>query len=842
MKLGRNKSLKRSLYFSFALAAILPIIVVSCSVLFYLTSQTLDDVARKNLLLAKAVSSEVEVFLREPKAVLNSIKRDFLAHRDINGPEDVETTSLLNAHVRFSDLFESIYVLGENGRIEHVGLPKDREPNRLDLLGLNLSHKIFFQRPHLTGLPTWSGTFTSIISGKLSLALGLPMEDKVLVGNFNFERLSAFTQNANLGYRVSTIIVDRDGAIIIHPDPVLAGLQVKIGNLLPVREGLAGREGTFRYQFEGEEYLGTVAIIRGTGWIALVSQTLADAYRPVIFAGIYFIGGLLGAILLAILFALAQGRRFSQPIADFIDRVQRIGGGQYDVSFPDSKFLEVRLLADSFLNMAGAVRDREELLWKSRERYRMLVERMNEGLCILDTEARISYVNPCLAEMLGWSEEDLLGKPIKDFFSSTDRHLFDSHWIKRREGEHIPYEISWTRRNGNVVHTILTPQPLFEENTFIGSFGVVTDITDRKRSEELIKRSLAQVEEAKDRIDAILKSVPNGLVVTDMAGRVMLVNRGIQNILDLSLTEIFLRPVWEIIRESAFRFQMEFAIAHQEERSFELDIYDRSNEESRTFEGNISYVETGENVKTGIIIVLHDVTGKREADRLKSEFIATAAHELNTPLTSVMGYTEYLLAQSSIHSLDPIQQDECLKIIYHKCEQLAKIVDELLFLSRLESGRTVVLEKTKCNLAEIVSYVVVHYRREVPDFQLVFNPPHEEIQVSVDRDKIIQVMENLLSNAIKYSPEAKYVLINIRRADGKFIVSVSDQGKGMSENQIKRVFEKFYRGDTSDTAIGGLGLGMTITRNIVEAHGGTIWVESRIGEGTQVFFTLPCEE
>jgi len=839
MILGRKKSLKRSLYFSFALAALLPIIVVSCSVLFYLTSHTLEDVARKNLLLARAVSGEVEVFLREPHAVLDTIRRDLVARTDI---QPNETASLLNAHVRSSDLFESIYILDRNGRIEQVGLSESREPNRLDLTGLDLSHKDFFQRPHLMGIPTWSGTFNSIISGKLSLALGIPMNNKVLVGNFNLERLSAFTQSANLGFRVSTIIVDRDGAIIIHPDPVLAGLQVKIGNLLPVQEGLAGKEGTFRYNFEGEEYLGTVAIIQGTGWIALVSQTLADAYRPVIFAGIYFFGGLLGAFFLAIIFALAQGRRFSIPIADFIDRARRIGGGRYDVPLPDSRYSEVSLLADSIQAMASAVQEREELLWESRERYRMLVEKMNEGLCVLDTEARMTYVNPCLAKMLERSEADLLGKPILDFLADADRSLFEAQWKNRPLGENAPYEITWKRRTGGEVHTILTPQPLFEEGVFSGSFGVVTDISDRKKSEELVKRSLAQVEEAKDRIDAILKSVPNGLIVTDMAGRIMLVNRAIQRTLGLSLNDMFLRPAWEIIQEPAFRIQLEMAVAHHEERTFELDIFDRRSRESRTFESNISFVETGENVKTGIILGLHDVTEKSDADRLKSEFIATAAHELNTPLASVMGYTEYLMAQVAIHSLDPVQEEECLNIIYQKCEQLSRIVDELLFLSRLESGRTVVLEKTSCDLGEILSYIGAHYRYEAPDFQLTVTPPLKKLTLSLDRDKIIQVLENLLSNAIKYSPGEKVVFIDASLAEGYCRVTVSDRGMGMSEDQIKRAFEKFYRGDTSDTAIGGLGLGMTIARNIIEAHGGKIWIESQPGEGTEVFFTLPLED
>jgi len=237
------------------------------------------------------------------------------------------------------------------------------------------------------------------------------------------------------------------------------------------------------------------------------------------------------------------------------------------------------------------------------------------------------------------------------------------------------------------------------------------------------------------------------------------------------------------------------------------------------------------------LVMLNDMSREREIDRMKSEFIAIAAHELNTPLTTITGFTEVLLDGKDF---DWEQRKEYLSIIYEKSAVLNRLIDDLLNIGRVESGRGIHLEVEDCNLRKLISASVHSYHKEFPARQITLESPESwPHTIKVDAGKIGQVMENLLSNAVKYSPENSAVHVVAEVLDHEIKISVRDQGIGMSKEQISRIFERFYRVDLSDTAVAGMGLGMAIVKNIIEAHEGLIWVESIPGEGTTVSFTLP---
>jgi signal transduction histidine kinase len=252
-------------------------------------------------------------------------------------------------------------------------------------------------------------------------------------------------------------------------------------------------------------------------------------------------------------------------------------------------------------------------------------------------------------------------------------------------------------------------------------------------------------------------------------------------------------------------------------------------------------VRTAEGRLSGTITLLQDITRERELDQLKDEFISTAAHELRTPLTTVMGYVE-LLQHKDEYAFSPEEQREFLELIYQKSEILAKIMDDLLDLSRLRAGHLIVLKKSPEDLVGLIGEAVASYREVTKKHVFVLDLPDSPLRFSLDAGKIGQVLENLLSNAVKFSPAGGSITVRARCTDGEVQVIVADQGIGMGPEQIERIFEKFYRVDASMTAISGFGLGMHIVRSIVEAHGGRIWVESEPGRGTRVHFTLPLME
>lgn len=237
------------------------------------------------------------------------------------------------------------------------------------------------------------------------------------------------------------------------------------------------------------------------------------------------------------------------------------------------------------------------------------------------------------------------------------------------------------------------------------------------------------------------------------------------------------------------------------------------------------------------IVVLTDVTRERELDQMKSEFIATAAHELRTPLTSIIGFTELLLHEQS---MEQARRHELLTIIDKKAGILERIVDDLLDLSRVEAGRVIHLDMNLTDIRALVASAVDAYRQEFPHHRFELDwPGPEPDKLLIDPEKIAQVMENLLSNAVKFSPRGSLITVSGAVHASGVAVTVRDEGIGMSPDQKCRVFDKFYRADSSHTAIPGLGLGMAIAKAIVETHGGKIQVDSQKGLGTIFSFTLP---
>jgi signal transduction histidine kinase len=229
----------------------------------------------------------------------------------------------------------------------------------------------------------------------------------------------------------------------------------------------------------------------------------------------------------------------------------------------------------------------------------------------------------------------------------------------------------------------------------------------------------------------------------------------------------------------------------------------------------------------------------KKTDIVKSEFISIAAHELRTPVAIIMGYTELLSDQNIIDSFNEQQKKDFLSTIYESSEQLDKIVDDILDVSRIESGQCIPLYKKPLSIKTLLEKVLNRLSLKSNHNLILEVSPEVPERLGFDEHRIDQVIENLLSNAIKYSPEQRPITIAVEADNHRCSVMVTDQGIGMSNEQKDRVYDKFYRADTSDTAVRGLGLGMSIVKQIIDDHDGTILIDSRLSEGTSVCFTLP---
>jgi signal transduction histidine kinase len=226
-----------------------------------------------------------------------------------------------------------------------------------------------------------------------------------------------------------------------------------------------------------------------------------------------------------------------------------------------------------------------------------------------------------------------------------------------------------------------------------------------------------------------------------------------------------------------------------------------------------------------------------EANRLKAELISTLAHEMRTPLTSIKGYSTALLLEEA--SFDPETQQEFLRIIDEECDILQDLIRDLLESSVIDAG-LLRLELQPVALPHMVESVVADIVRRSADHQLVVDFPPSFPIVDADPERIAQVLRNLLDNAVKYSPSGRLVLIRGQVGEGEVVLSVADQGVGIAPEDLNRLFEKFFRVESGlGRHVVGSGLGLPISRTIVESHGGRIWAESKVGEGSTLYFTLP---
>jgi signal transduction histidine kinase len=229
----------------------------------------------------------------------------------------------------------------------------------------------------------------------------------------------------------------------------------------------------------------------------------------------------------------------------------------------------------------------------------------------------------------------------------------------------------------------------------------------------------------------------------------------------------------------------------------------------------------------------------QELDRLKSAFVSMVSHELRTPMTSIKGYVENML--DGLAGVVTEKQTHYLMRVRHNVERLTRMINELLDLSRIEAG-AVELRLGPVSIRELVDEAVEVFQRNAREKSVALEAHHTDVLpvIQGDRDKLLQVLTNLVQNAIKFTPPGGTVRVESRLREDQFVeVAVADTGCGIPPHEIDKVFEKFYRGESIPTGDRGAGLGLAISKNLVELHGGRIEVTSTPGAGSRFFFTLP---
>ncbi len=529
-----------------------------------------------------------------------------------------------------------------------------------------------------------------------------------------------------------------------------------------------------------------------------------------------------------------------------------------DGSWRHIEAISVNLLQDP--RVAGIVTNYRDIterilaqvaLTQSEERFRTIFEGAAIGIRLSTLEGRTLDSNPAWQRMLGYSAEELWGMHFSEYTHPEDIAVDAELFGEMIAGKRDRYELEkrYICKDGGVIWGRLTVS-MIRDATGEPQFtvGMIEDITERKRAEEALRRSEASLAEAQ-RI-AHLGSWEwdldtNELHWSDEAYHIYGFEPG------------GIAPTYETFWDLVHPEDREYVRIALRGALYEGQLYDiehrivRPDGETRAVhrQGHVVFDEAGRPVR--MFGILYDITERKQAEEqkdalltqvrealdLRNQFLSIASHELKTPVTLMKGYAQLLEGRArqkgDTDALKPLQ------VINRQVGRMTRLIDDLLDVSRIESGR-IKFEMASFDLAEALGEVVSEVAVSVPDYEFRMHAHATDVWVVGDRGRIQQVMTNLLTNAIKYSDECRHIDVSLELRDEQVVISVTDYGIGIPAKQQSEVFGLYFRAANASTDnYGGLGMGLYISKRIIDRHGGTIGLVSEEGQGSTFYFSLP---
>lgn len=492
-------------------------------------------------------------------------------------------------------------------------------------------------------------------------------------------------------------------------------------------------------------------------------------------------------------------------------------------------------------------RDRESRLRASEERASQLAEearrlsmvaaRTDNAVVLTDTARRIEWVNEGFTRITGYTLEEVRGRVPGHFLQGPETDPGTVQMIRERLGAGLGFqcEIRNRRKDGGLYWASLEVQPFLDQaGNHAGYMSVGSDITARRQYEERLRVLSAELE-------TILQFSPDGYVLFDSRGRLSYCSTAFEQMMGVDRADVLgleFAQIDQLLAAACDPSHVPAAL-----RSLRPGTTDRlvlKGPPKGVLLRSVIPILGSRGSLRGQILFLHDVTREDELQQLKSEFLATAAHELRTPMTSVQGFSELLMEEA----LDPETVRDVAAVIHRQSSMLVSMVNDLLDLQRIEQRRGREFEASEHTLQTLIRKVVSELKVSGDSRRVSLEGlPEPPIRILCDGPQLGQALTNVLNNAYKYSPGGGEILLTVehRVQDGVPQVGIRtrDQGIGMTPEQLRHIFERFYRADPSGS-IPGTGLGMSLVKEVVELHDGSVEVESEQGVGTTVTLWLPA--
>ena len=360
-----------------------------------------------------------------------------------------------------------------------------------------------------------------------------------------------------------------------------------------------------------------------------------------------------------------------------------------------------------------------------------------------------------------------------------------------------------------------------------------------------IEQTQEQSESERRRLDSVLSHMTDGVIATDRHGNVSIINQMAQDFLNIKADDAINKPISQILGLGE-EYTSQDLISSQSD--MQVTVNGGTNDEM-ILHASFTLIKRVTGFVSGAVCVLHDVTEQIKNEDEQRQFVSNVSHELRTPLTSVRAYIEALNEGAW---KNPEIAPQFLQVTQDETERMIRMVNDLLVLSRMDRGTTK-LELEWVNFTDFVSHLLNRFdmivehdqgeaQSESKQYVIKRDLGNQALWIEIDTDQMMRVIDNIMNNAIKYSPDGGTITVRLQQRQNQVLLSIADQGLGIPRKDLSKIFDRFYRADKARSrAQGGTGLGLAIAKEIVNAHGGKIWADSREGHGSTFYISLPYE-
>lgn len=485
----------------------------------------------------------------------------------------------------------------------------------------------------------------------------------------------------------------------------------------------------------------------------------------------------------------------------------------------------------------------EIALKKSEAQYRGIVEDQTDLICRFLPDGRLTFVNQAYCVYFGVTADELIGKTFSPLIPEDDRAIVTENFsMLSVDRPVVQYEHRVILPTGEIRWQSWSDRAIFDDAGQVVEYqGVGRDISAQKLQDSAVAK-----------LSKALEIAVVGIAEVNVQGRVIHVNQAYAEMNGYNETELIGDEWWQlIVPEDRQRALNAYQVMMVSDRA-EVEVC-AIRKNGTIFDRKIVLVKAynDQKVFVGHYCFTQDISSRREVDRLKDEFVSIVSHELRTPLTSIAGALD--LISSGILQTRPEQAHRMVTIAAQNTERLVRMINDILDMERIKSGK-ISMERQVCDLAMVLqeSVDVMQMMADSAFVKLKLDTP--TVMVSIDRDRIIQVLTNLLSNAIKFSemhtdisieatildPVSSNHPVVLQLDQPAVLVAIRDRGRGIPHDKLVTIFEPFKQVDASDSRQkGGTGLGLAICRSILQQHHAPLWVESTMGQGSTFYFALP---